>query len=380
MIDRRRGAPAALALAALAVFLLQGCDRVRPGTTEAHNTVRAYLSADPSSMSLIGKTDANAEELAVQITDSLVQYDSELRLRPRLAESWEFSPDRLTLTFKLRDGVRWHDGRPLTAQDVVFTVNKLLEPEQENRVWAPLFKELESVEAADARTVVARYSLATPDVIEGWRVPILPLHVAGGDEDLYNGRFADHPIGCGPFRFVRHRPRVARSCSRPTTTTGTGGPGSIGWSTRSTRISAPPSRHCSPARSRSHAGLVQPLEGGARNPTGPDTSNGSLYYRSSVWTMFWNQDGSNPFFVDPRVRQAMVLALDRERFVENVLDGLGRPGATTYHPDPTWADPDIEPRSVRPDRGRTAARRGRLGRQRRGRGPRARRDGRSSSG
>ena len=83
------------------------------------NTVRAYLSAWPASLSLIGKSDQNTEIVAVQITDSLVQYEPGLELQPRLAESWEFSDDRLTLTFRLRGGVRWHDGEPLTADDVV---------------------------------------------------------------------------------------------------------------------------------------------------------------------------------------------------------------------------------------------------------------------
>jgi len=72
------------------------------------------MTKDPPSLSLIGKNDRNVDKLAVQVTDSLVQYDSQLRLVPRLAESWSFSDDHRTVTFKLRPGQVWSDGTPLT--------------------------------------------------------------------------------------------------------------------------------------------------------------------------------------------------------------------------------------------------------------------------
>jgi peptide/nickel transport system substrate-binding protein len=67
------------------------------------------------------------------------------------------------------------------------------------------------------------------------------------------------------------------------------------------------------------------------------------YSMLSVWLIVWNQDGSNPFFDDPRTRKALVHALDREAFATSVVHGHARPGSTTYHPDTTWADPAIAP-------------------------------------
>jgi peptide/nickel transport system substrate-binding protein len=81
----------------------------------------------------------------------------------------------------------------------------------------------------------------------------------------------------------------------------------------------------------------------ARNATEASHLEGFIYSLLSVWTVFWNQDGSNPFFTDPRVRRAMVFALDREAFIASVVHGLARPGATTYHPDTVWHDPTIRP-------------------------------------
>ena len=140
-----------------------GCTDNAPGNApETRSSISTLLSAFPASLSLIGKMDQNCEILAVQITDSLVQYDPDMNLRPRVAESWEFSDDRLTLTFRLRPGVNWHDGRPVTADDVVFTVEKVREPATENRTFAPLFKDLVAIEALDPLTVRATYSKSTP--------------------------------------------------------------------------------------------------------------------------------------------------------------------------------------------------------------------------
>ena len=86
----------------------------------------------------------------------------------------------------------------------------------------------------------------------------------------------------------------------------------------------------------------------ARESAEADRFEAFAYSLLSVWTIMWNQDGSNPFFTDPQVRKAMVLALDRPAFIAGVVRGLARPGATTYHPDTVWADPAIVPRPFDP--------------------------------
>jgi peptide/nickel transport system substrate-binding protein len=304
-------------------------------------TVRAHLSTDPASLCLIGKTDRSTEILAVQISDSLVQYDPELNLLPRVAESWEISDDRLTVIFHLREGVRWHDGEPVTAEDVVFTVNRVRDPAIENRSWAPLLRDLASVEAQDQRTVVARYEAASPDFLEAWRLPLLPRHLAGRDADLLTGEFARHPVGCGPFRFVRHvpdqeivleanddywdgRPRIDRLVFKI-------------FPDQSTAYQA------LLAGELEIVTLTSGLWNEARERDDMDRFEAFSYTMLSVWTVFWNQDGSNPFFTDPRVRRAMVLALDRQSFAASVVHGQARPGITSYHPETIWADPAIGP-------------------------------------
>lgn len=307
------------------------------------NTVRVLLGADPASLSMLGKVDNNGARVNILLTDSLVQYDADLQLRPRVAESWELSNDRKTVTFRLREGVRWHDGTPVTADDVVFTIDKVREPAVENKTYGPMFRDLDSIEALDRLTVVARYAQITPDFLEAWRVPLLPRHLAGVEEDLLTSEFSRHPVGCGPFRFVSYRPGqeiVLRANDDY-------------WDGRP-HIDRLVFKIYPDLRTGYQALLIGNLDLIKVSPDlwreARDSEAGAhltaiAYSTLAVWPVIWNQDGSNPFFVDARVRLALVHALDRQEFVERVAHGLARPGVTTYHPESVWAEPSLEPRA-----------------------------------
>jgi peptide/nickel transport system substrate-binding protein len=305
------------------------------------------MSHDPASLSLLGKVDRNSEILAAQLTDSLLQFDEQMDLRPRLAERYEISEDRLTLTFKLRRGVRWHDGKEVTADDVLFSVEQARDPTVENRAFAPKFDQLAGVEALDSHTVRARYEKAFPDAIEGWRLPIIPRHLAEAGPALITGEYARHPVGCGPFRFVRHRqgeeivleanddywdgrPPIDRLVFRIYPDQRTGFQALLAGELDMMTVTPDLWREARESQSASRLDSV-------------------VYYRLNVWQVGWNQDGSNPFFTDPRVRRAMMHALDREKFNISVIHGLARPAVTTYHPDSVWADRTLEPLPFDPD-------------------------------
>lgn len=340
MNGNRRISSVPTVLAAALILLTPGCGGESTPAPSAPRAVRALLSLDPPSMSLIGKADRNSEIVAAQVLDSLVQYDTQLELVPRVAESWEYSDDRRTLTFRLRPGVRWHDGREVTAHDVVFTVEQVRDPAVENRTYPPLFDHLESVTALDDRTVQARYAKPTVEMLEGWRVPLLPRHLAERGADLLTGEYASHPVGCGPFRFLRYRPgeEIVLEANDDY------------WDGRP-RIDRLVFRIYPDQRTGYQALLAGDLDILVVTPdlwheaqeSGAEGLASLFYYRLNVWQIGWNQDGSNPYFADPRVRRAMLLAADRERFIANVLHGLARPAATSYHPDLIWTDAEVEP-------------------------------------
>jgi peptide/nickel transport system substrate-binding protein len=341
--EARKLAAAAVALSALFASCSSGEPRPvgPPGGSGGGGTVRGLLTQDPPSMSLVGKADRYSEIVATQITDSLVQYDPRMELQPRVAESWEFSDDRLVLTFRLREGVRWHDGREVTADDVVFSVGLVRDPAVENRTFSSLFQDLESVEALDRRTVRARYRTATPEALEAWQVPLLPRHLAEEGAALITGAYAEHPVGCGPFRFVRYRPgeEIVLEANDDY------------WDGRP-RIDRLVLRIILDQRTGFQALLRGDLDiivvtpdlwNEARRSDAAARLASFSYYRLNVWQVGWNLDGSNPFFTDPRVRRAMLLALDRQRFIGSVVDGQALVAATTYHPDLPLTDPAVRP-------------------------------------
>ncbi|MCA0938907.1 ABC transporter substrate-binding protein [Salipiger pacificus] len=139
--------------------------------------------------------------VAGDIYESLLRYNSDLEPQPSLAESWEVSDDGLTYTFHLHDGVKWHDGEPFTADDVVFSADVFLR-ETHARLRASLAY-VESITAPDDTTVV--FQLKEPfgpfiNAFEAGTMPIVPKHIYEGTDYATNEMNAT-PIGTGPFKF-----------------------------------------------------------------------------------------------------------------------------------------------------------------------------------
>jgi peptide/nickel transport system substrate-binding protein len=145
------------------------------------------------------------------VFNNLVMYDQHIAqnslkdIVPDLADSWSWSADGKDLTFKLHHGVKWHDGQPFTAADVVCTWNTLLgKSEQKLRAnprksW---YWNLQSV-TADAEDA-ATFHLGQPQpafialLASGWS-PVYPCHLPAA-------QMRQHPIGTGPFKFVEYKP------------------------------------------------------------------------------------------------------------------------------------------------------------------------------
>ncbi len=131
------------------------------GWAEEPDTLSPYLSAARSSRSVWDL-----------VYDTLVDYDAAtLEAAPGLATSWDHSADGLVWTFTLRDGVRWQDGRPLTARDVAWTYTFALE--HDVPLWREALDGVRGVEAVDERTVRIRCGRPKADLLD-LRLPVLP--------------------------------------------------------------------------------------------------------------------------------------------------------------------------------------------------------------
>ncbi len=133
-----------------------------------------------------------------QIHDSLYQVNDQYELEPILAESYEASADGKTYTFKLRDGVTWHNGDPFTSADVKYTYDWIKDPENAS-VYASAVSLIESVEAPDDLTVV--FTLTNADatfMVNSATLFILPAAYHG---EVGEAAYSAAPIGTGKFKF-----------------------------------------------------------------------------------------------------------------------------------------------------------------------------------
>lgn len=312
--------------------------------------VRAIQSNDPQSLTLIGNTDRFASDLGRLVSDPLVDYDAQGRFVPRVAQSWTVSADGRTVEFRLRDGVRWHDGTAVTARDVVFTADRVKDPATQARTWASQFAPIESVTADGDRRVIVRYRDAVAEPLEPWRVPLVPAHLAETGPAFLTGRFSRHPIGCGAYRFVRHDPGV-EVVVEANPDYWDGPPGNGGLTFRILRDD----RTSYEALLRGDVDIwVATPDFWREAQASPRAGRLARFVneRQALWYLGFNVDGSNPFFTDPRVRRAVTGALDRERFAASVVGGLARPPATTYLPGNPWRDPALAARAYDPEQSR----------------------------
>ena len=118
-------------------------------------------------------TDAASHEVGGLIYDGLVQTDKDLNYMPSIAESWQFSKDCLTLTFKLRKDVKWHDGKPFTAEDVLFTYKAMMNPKTPT-AYRDDFELVKDVQTPDPYTVRVSYTQPYAKAVSSWGQAMLP--------------------------------------------------------------------------------------------------------------------------------------------------------------------------------------------------------------
>ena len=165
-------------------------------------TLVLIVQPEPPSLASYLSTSGPIGMVTSKIYDGLLEYDTELRPQPSLAESWEVSPDGKTITFKLRQGVKFHDGEPLTSADVRFSIMnaaKVTHPRGPNT-----FAAVTDVRTPDDHTVTLALSEPAPYMLmafSGYETPILPEHVFGTG-DLRAHPNANEPVGSGPFKFT----------------------------------------------------------------------------------------------------------------------------------------------------------------------------------
>jgi len=146
-----------------------------------------------------------------QVYECLLRYNYKMDLEPALAMSWE-QPDDLTYMFRLRKGVKWHNGREFTSEDVKFTFDRIMDPKT-GSPYASTFKSIKSVEAVDGYTVKITLTKTIPAFLN-YCAFIRATAIVPKDEVLKHGTLQKVMIGTGPFKLKEYKHGVSATFVR----------------------------------------------------------------------------------------------------------------------------------------------------------------------
>ena len=304
-------------------------------------TINYLVEAEPPTLVTIAHTAGASTRISPKITEGLLTYDLDFKPVPVLATSWDVSPDGLRYTFRLREGVKWHDGRDFSAADVAYSLKLLRENHPRGR---GTFANVTEIQTPDANTVVlllgkpAPYLLAALDASES---PIVPKHLYEGVDVLTN-RNASAPIGTGPFRFKEwvkgSHVVVERNPDY--------------WDGKKPYLDRIVFRFIPDTAARAAAFEAKELDIGGGPPVARSDIARLLKlphlagetrgydYNGAFTQLFFNFD--NPILRDRRVRLAIAHAIDLDLLLQAVWFGYGQIATTAISPNlKAFHDPSI---------------------------------------
>jgi peptide/nickel transport system substrate-binding protein len=308
----------------LPIFAAVGCHSPQRDT----GTVVFLIQSSPTNLDPRVGTDEVSEHIDELLFDGLVQRDAQYHFTPALASSWD-EPDPQTYVFHLRSGVKFADGQPLTARDVVWTIESMGAAGRSSAVISPkaaTYASIASVEARDAETVV--FHLKQPDnfLLRNLSTGAIGIVPFGSAKDFWR-----QPVGTGPFRFVSQRIDQDVVVERNT----------LSWSVvpkiERVRFAVVPDAITQSLELEKGSGDVEsnslpmdalPVLERRTNLAVEDTRGTEIQY------LAFNM--RDPLLSNVHVRQAIALAIDRGLIVRTLWRGHAQP-AVSLLPENHWA-------------------------------------------
>ncbi|MCX7567428.1 ABC transporter substrate-binding protein [Sulfitobacter sp. F26169L] len=326
---------AATALGSIIAFGAQAEEPVRGGTL-IHSLPQNPRHLNPAVQSGIATGAPGTQLFAAPL-----RYDEDWTPQPYLAESWDWSDDGLSMTLKLVKGATFHDGKPITSEDVAFSVKTV----QENHPFKSMFDVVTSVETPDENTAVLKLSQPHPALLlamSSQLLPIIPKHVYGDGQDVKSHpQNSENVVGSGPFKlaefnrdqnivleryddfFIEGRPYLDKIVYRIIKDASSR---AIGLENGELHMATFEATVRNIARMKKNENLIVTDEGYAA--VGPLN-----------WLAF--NTGSEGPLSDKRVRQAIAYSIDKQFILKAIMQGLSTDAKTGIHPGSPLYNDDV---------------------------------------
>lgn len=318
-----------------------------PYPAESGGTLIDAMAGEPSGLIPMIAGESAASAIAGRIFNSLLRFDRNLEPEGELAQSWIVSKDQKTITFKLKPGLQWADGVPLTSADVLFTW-QLVTDDKTRTPYGADYKLVTKAESPDPLTFRITYAKPYAPALESWAgLQILPKHLLE-HQDINNTPFARKPVGSHYYQLegwnngerislirnphaTQGQPRIDRLVSR--------------------FIPDPASQFLELMADNIDVMNLNPIQYARIVPSRPEmTRKIALYKELGNGYTYLGFNLKHAPFDDVRVRQAINYAINKQELIDGVLLGLGETVAAPYKPGTRWVNPQLKPYAYDPSR------------------------------
>ena len=305
------------------------------------------MAGEPSNLIAMIAGDSASSAIAGNIFNSLLKYDENLNYVPDLAKSWEISNNQKTISFKLKKGLQWADGKPLTSADVLFTWKLITNPNTRTP-YASDYQLVKKASTPDPLTFKVTYESSYAPALDTWAsLHILPKHILK-DEDINNTFFSRKPTGSSYYKLdewisgqqvtlkandksVSGTPLIKKLISRIIPDT----------SSQFLELTA----------DNIDVMNINPIQYQRVFPAKKDLQQKIALYKElgNGYTYLGFNLKKAPFN-DIRVRQALNYAIDKDEVIKGVLLGLGEAISSPYKPGTRWNNPNLSPYPYSPSK------------------------------
>jgi len=287
------------------------------------NALRVAIVPEPPSLNAAFNSAIMVQQISTKMMDGLLAYDKTFEPMPSLATEWKVADDGLSISFKLRPDVKWHDGAAFTSADVKYTFEEVLRKHHPR--GRATFANVTAVEAPDPLTAIIRFSTPSPYVMAALSAsesPILPKHLYEGSDPPAN-KLGNAPIGTGPYKFVEWRRGSYITLARNTDY----------WIKGKPEVESLVVRFIPDSGARAVAFETGELDVGGTDPVAladlerikslPHLAVTTDGYAMCGAMYYFEFNMRDPQFSDLRVRQAVAHAINRDFVAKNVWFGYG---------------------------------------------------------